>query len=198
MSRAQTPPDDPPWRSIKVGDVVIRMLGGAPMNLAVSAVDEQLIECGGPHGWHFARDTGWEVDDEIGWGPAHGMTGSYLLPPGALDGDIPDARNPERRPVPDRVVFRTETGSRYEVDNVARTWRRTPTLASGVLRSEEGALLDPVRPILGWPVTLVGPVNPDGVTHRTVVTTPVVAIEHATGPTPKRGRRVGPPGEVSR
>lgn len=82
------------------------------------------------------------------------------------------------------VRFRTQTGSRYEVDNVALTWRRTPTLASGVLRSESGQLLAAVKPVLGESVVLIGPPFEDGLGNRRVLTTPVVEIEPASNGPP--------------
>lgn len=39
------------------------------------------------------------------------------------------------------IRFRSETGSADEIDIAARQWRRTPTLASGRLRSDEGDLV---------------------------------------------------------
>lgn len=72
------------FRHVKVGDRVTRMLAGAvPMELDVVAVDETLIHCGwsggGIDGWTFDRLSGIEVDDELGWGPRYGRTGSYLV-----------------------------------------------------------------------------------------------------------------------
>jgi hypothetical protein len=70
--------------NIKPGDTVLRMLGGmtgVPMELKVSAVDEDFIHCGP---WKFDRETGAEVDEELEWGPQFGVTGSYL-----------EARNPQ-------------------------------------------------------------------------------------------------------
>lgn len=177
MTAGRNDEDISPWRSVSIGDIVVRMLAGAPMPLTVTAADDERIYCGGSGGWTFDRATGVEVDDELGWGPAYGITGSFLLPPGEVDGDLRNARGTQRPRVPNRVIFRTETGSRYEVDNRARTWRRTPTLASGVLRSEEGSLTEPVFPVLGWPVVLIGERNPDGETNRVVVTTRVVEVK---------------------
>ena len=75
------------FRNVKVGDVVTRMLGGVvPMKLTVTSVTEELIWCGPEsgqaQGWSFDRITGTEVDEDLGWGPRFGRTGSYLL---ALD-----------------------------------------------------------------------------------------------------------------
>lgn len=66
------------FEDVKAGDTVIRMLAGTiPMKLIVSKVDDDLIYCG-DHGWTFDRKTGAEVDDDLGWGPAYGITGSFL------------------------------------------------------------------------------------------------------------------------
>ena len=65
---------------VRAGDVVTRLLGGSPMDLKVTLVDEKLIYCGKPGvGWSFDRATGVEVDEELGWGPQFGITGSYLV-----------------------------------------------------------------------------------------------------------------------
>ena len=65
---------------LRTGDVVTRILGGSPMDLRVTGVDERFIYCGPPGvGWKFDRETGIEVDEEIGWGvPPAGVVGSYL------------------------------------------------------------------------------------------------------------------------
>lgn len=71
---------DPSFRDIRPGDSVTRVLGGAPMRLVATEVDERFIYCGPPGvGWKFDRDTGVEVDEDLGWGPAEGFTGSYLV-----------------------------------------------------------------------------------------------------------------------
>jgi hypothetical protein len=68
------------FEHIRAGDVVCRMLAGAPMRLRVTAVDAELIWCGEPGaGWSFDRVTGVEIDHEIGWGPQYGISGSYLV-----------------------------------------------------------------------------------------------------------------------
>lgn len=75
---------DPPtnsYRAMKVGDIVTQLLAGSiPIKLIVTDVDDRFIYCGGPGGWKFDRDAGYEVDEEIGWGPQYGITGSFLLP----------------------------------------------------------------------------------------------------------------------
>jgi hypothetical protein len=67
---------------VKVGDIVVRNLAGIPMELIVSAVTDKLIICGGDEkdhiGWWFDRATGAEIDEELGWGPEFGRTGSFL------------------------------------------------------------------------------------------------------------------------
>lgn len=61
--------------SVVVGDVVLRWLSGVPepMRLWVTAVTETRIICGP---WEFNRETGAEIDEFLGWGPA--LTGSYI------------------------------------------------------------------------------------------------------------------------
>jgi hypothetical protein len=63
------------FTEIAVGEKVRRNLGGATMELVVTSLDEHFIHCGP---WKFDRLTGAEVDEEIGWGPQFGVTGSYL------------------------------------------------------------------------------------------------------------------------
>ena len=69
------------FEDVAVGDVVCRMLAGRiPMLLTVTSVDGELIHAGAPGaGWTFDRETGVEVDDELGWGPDYGISGSYLV-----------------------------------------------------------------------------------------------------------------------
>jgi hypothetical protein len=63
------------FEHLKPGDTVTRMLGGVvPM---VMVVERNVIHCGG--GWTFDAATGAEIDEELGWGPAPGITGSYLI-----------------------------------------------------------------------------------------------------------------------
>lgn len=64
---------------IQVGDVVIRLLGGTPMEMVVSSVNDDVISCGGADGWNFDRRTGAEIDDYLGWGPPPKITGSFLI-----------------------------------------------------------------------------------------------------------------------
>lgn len=60
----------------KVGDTVIRLLAGQiPMELTVTKVDDELIHCGA---WTFDAEMGIEVDEDLGWGPKYGFTGSYI------------------------------------------------------------------------------------------------------------------------
>jgi hypothetical protein len=77
-----------------------------------------------------------------------------------------------------RVAFRTETGSVYEIwaEGDQMWWRRrSATLASGVLRTEDGRLEARPRVALGEPCLLVcEPLNPPHL--RLVLTTAVVAV----------------------
>lgn len=59
---------------VVIGDIVVRYMGGVLMDLTVSDVTDDLIICGD---WEFDRETGAEVDEELGWGPAG--TGSYIV-----------------------------------------------------------------------------------------------------------------------
>jgi hypothetical protein len=104
------PPATPGRRSfwsVRAGDRVTRILGGAPMVLCVTDVDERLIHCG-PRGsgWTFDRETGAEVDEELGWGPKFGVTGSYLV---HADGVAAD-ESPSGRTARQRRAKRSSTG----------------------------------------------------------------------------------------
>ena len=64
---------------IAVGDFVSRWLGDAPipMRLKVSEVTADRIICAGV--WEFDRQTGAEIDEDLGWGPGT-VTGSLIEP----------------------------------------------------------------------------------------------------------------------
>ncbi len=65
---------------VRVGDLVTRRLGGMiDMELIVTSVTNDTIACGGEGGWTFDRVSGAEIDDELGWGPKYGRTGSRLV-----------------------------------------------------------------------------------------------------------------------
>jgi hypothetical protein len=60
--------------ALQVGDKVTRMLAGTiPMQLKITQIDD-LIHCGP---WTFHRDTGCEVDLELGWDGIT-TTGSFI------------------------------------------------------------------------------------------------------------------------
>ena len=62
------------FNSVKVGDVVTRLLAGyIPMQLKVSEVTDKLVVCGP---WTFDKETGAEIDQDLNWTISH--TGSYL------------------------------------------------------------------------------------------------------------------------
>lgn len=65
------------FRDVKVGDTVTRNFAGIIQEWKVTEVTDRLIICG--MGWSFDRETGWEEDEDCGWGVAHGRTGSHLI-----------------------------------------------------------------------------------------------------------------------
>ena len=89
------------FRAIKAGDKVTCLLTGDiatddsvvfekmkahvwHVQLRVTHVDDELIWCGEPpEERSFDRDTGIEVNEEFGWGPKKGHSGSFLI----LEGD---------------------------------------------------------------------------------------------------------------
>lgn len=63
MTQSYNPLDEKTLKSIKVGDVVERMLAfSVPMYLKVTNVTENLIEAGW---WEFDPKTGLEIDEDI-------------------------------------------------------------------------------------------------------------------------------------
>jgi hypothetical protein len=60
--------------NIKVGDELLRSMGGVVMPILVSEVTEDRIVCGP---WEFCRKTGAEIDEDLGWG--NEMTGSFIM-----------------------------------------------------------------------------------------------------------------------
>lgn len=61
---------------VKVGEQVTRIMGagGPSMKLGVTAIDDELVHCGP---WKFSKETGLEVDEELGWNAR--SSGSYLV-----------------------------------------------------------------------------------------------------------------------
>lgn len=63
-------------KDVKVGDTLVRMLGGTvPMTLAVTNVGDDYVHCGP---YMFERATGAEYDPDLGWGSEFGATGSFI------------------------------------------------------------------------------------------------------------------------
>lgn len=68
------------FQHVKAGSKVIRMLAGMiPMELIVTEVRDGRIITSGD--WEFDAETGMEIDEELGWGPGTGRTGSHLRRP---------------------------------------------------------------------------------------------------------------------
>lgn len=73
---------------LKYGDKILRLLGGSlPMEMYVISNEEDVITCTVSEGlddpntqlkWTFDAASGAEIDDDLGWGPAYGVTGSVL------------------------------------------------------------------------------------------------------------------------
>jgi len=64
---------------IAAGDFVLRRFGGVPkpLRLKVTLVTADRIICAG--GWEFDRQSGAEIDEDLGWGPGT-VTGSLIEP----------------------------------------------------------------------------------------------------------------------
>jgi hypothetical protein len=60
---------------MQIGDKVTRMMADISMELEITKITEDLIICGP---WTFDRKSGMEIDDDLGWGPMYGITGSFL------------------------------------------------------------------------------------------------------------------------
>ena len=143
-------------------DQVLRSFGGEPTTtMTVTAVEpaRHLLRP-----WRFDAATGAEIDEELGWGPAHGVTGSHIVP---------------MQPEDSKVRWRTETGSVYEIerDGAGMRWRRVEaTLGSGVLRNDDWPLLEWPEIEVGWSAVLVGPPLIAGADARIVRTSRVVEV----------------------
>lgn len=97
MTEGPDTPQEPPrpagWQSrsrritaqdfsdVKKGDRVTRLLAEVAVmpGMLVTDVDENFIYLGGEEGWKFDRKTGFEVDEELHFGPEWGVTCSRLL-----------------------------------------------------------------------------------------------------------------------
>jgi hypothetical protein len=88
----------------------------------------------------------------------------------------PATRKPKRAQH-GRLRLKTETGSTYEIDLDALTWSRTPTPASGVLRTERGQVTSVQIPGIGEPAVILGPPITADSDFRLIVTSHVVDIE---------------------
>ncbi len=66
--------------SVKVGDDLIRNMGGIEMTVKVTKITDDKIYCSF---WKFDKKTGAEIDKDLGWGPH--ITGAYILPPKKLN-----------------------------------------------------------------------------------------------------------------
>ena len=72
---------------IVAGDFVLRRFGGVPkpLRLKVTEVTADRVICAG--GWEFDRQSGVEIDEDLGWGPGT-VTGSFIEPePGTDPGE---------------------------------------------------------------------------------------------------------------
>lgn len=78
------------YTHLKPGDLTTRILGGMPMKMRVVRVSADRIYCTPDEVrvkvalrqglvWEFDRITGAEIDDALHWGPAYGITGSFLV-----------------------------------------------------------------------------------------------------------------------
>lgn len=68
---------------VKIGDKIIRNICGTCMTFVVTDLTDTIIICGGDrnehNGWWFDRETGAEIDEDLGWGPPPKMTGSFAV-----------------------------------------------------------------------------------------------------------------------
>lgn len=65
------------FKDVQIGDEAIRNFAGILQGWRVTCVDGDLITIG--MGWTFDKETGWEVDEDLHWGPKYGRTGSFLV-----------------------------------------------------------------------------------------------------------------------
>ncbi len=149
---------------LRPGDRVLRSIADGPATaMTITAIEQGVVSCGP---WRFDAATGAEIDDELGWGPPPGTTGSYIVPA------------PAHRVT---LRFRTDTGSVYEVERNSHDmrWRRVEaTLRFGTLRATDD------WPLLEWPeievgrrAVLIGPPFVAEADARVVQTSRVVEVE---------------------
>ena len=66
--------------SPEVGEFIVRDMAGICMTLRVTSITDDRIYCGEPGiGYCFDRATGAEIDEELGWGPYFGVSGSRII-----------------------------------------------------------------------------------------------------------------------
>jgi len=156
------------FQDIKVDDVVTRMLAGTvAMNLKVSEISEKLIHCGP---WTFSRQSGAEIDDELGWGEKG--TGSFLVL------SLTNMQNVAK------VDVETESGSIYHLDKEEMTWEKTranPNPNSWPISTQP--VRTPGGKLLRWPVIepgkgleLIGPPLDSTADYRKITTTWITRI----------------------
>jgi hypothetical protein len=72
--------------NLKVGDKIIRNMGGVKMPMRIKQITDKVIICsaiqpnGGEFngGWQFDIRTGAEEDEDLKWGVEYGATGSVI------------------------------------------------------------------------------------------------------------------------
>lgn len=70
----------------------------------------------------------------------------------------------------------TKSGSVYEIDLEAKTWRR-PTAGSSNLRTQEGTFINDPEITIGLPIKLICPPLVEEFDGRAIVTTAVTQVE---------------------
>lgn len=72
------------FKDLKIGDELIRSLGGVMMVVVVGYIDDKVFKVGSKDGtiswdigWTFNKETGLEIDEDLGWDGVT-KTGSYI------------------------------------------------------------------------------------------------------------------------
>lgn len=77
---------------LKIGDKVLRRMGRddeehIDMLMEITAIDDKIITCAAivaegariDENWTFDKQTGYEIDHDLQWGPEYGVSGSRLI-----------------------------------------------------------------------------------------------------------------------
>lgn len=78
-----------------------------------------------------------------------------------------------------RIIFSTENGSTYEIDDTKRSWSRlVSTENSGMIRTMSGPMTHFEIPVIGRSGVIFGPPLAKGFDFRRITTSLITAVEY--------------------